>query len=86
MVLMLKIIKGTRSCLLIALLLSSAAAIATGTGRTITLNQVSEENSPSICPNGYLLKGIECSGRYCDNKILTCQLLDQSSRTSPYNG
>jgi hypothetical protein len=34
---------------------------------------VSEESpSSESCPSGFALKGIKCSGRYCDNKALYC--------------
>jgi beta-lactam-binding protein with PASTA domain len=34
---------------------------------------VSEESpSSETCPSGFALKGIKCSGRYCDNKALYC--------------
>ncbi len=37
------------------------------------LPSFSEEDPPSLCPSGYVVKGIRCSGRYCDNKSLRCQ-------------
>jgi len=35
-------------------------------------NYVSEETSSALCPSGYALKGLNCSGSYCDNKELYC--------------
>ncbi len=37
------------------------------------IGPVSEENRPAACSNGFVLKGIICSGAYCDNKILICE-------------
>jgi hypothetical protein len=38
----------------------------------IQLSEVSEEYPPALCPDGFVVKGIQCKGGYCDNKILTC--------------
>lgn len=38
----------------------------------ITTNRVSDETQPAICPNGYLMKGITCRGKRCDDKYITC--------------
>lgn len=35
-------------------------------------NSFSEENPPSICPQGYAARGLRCEGRYCDRKNLLC--------------
>ncbi len=35
--------------------------------------RVSEEGTGRVdCPAGYVVKGIKCSGEYCDNKVLYC--------------
>ncbi|MCP4288199.1 MAG: hypothetical protein GY792_27810 [Gammaproteobacteria bacterium] len=39
----------------------------------VDMPSFSEEDPPSICPSGYLVKGVRCSGHYCDNKSLRCQ-------------
>lgn len=51
---------------------------------SVTLEWFSEEDPPSLCPGGYVVKGIECRGRYCDKKRLTCEIL-QDYGTSGYN-
>jgi len=38
----------------------------------VTLSAISEETEPRLCPAGYAVKGVKCSGFYCDNKILEC--------------
>ena len=38
----------------------------------VDLRPTSEEQPPAICPRGYVVKGIRCSGSYCDNKTLRC--------------
>ncbi len=43
-----------------------------GAGDCVELREVSEEEPPAQCPPGYLVKGMGCRGRYCDDKRLTC--------------
>ena len=37
-----------------------------------TTSRVSDETMPAICPNGYLMKGITCRGKRCDDKYIRC--------------
>jgi hypothetical protein len=38
----------------------------------VWLDYVSEETSYARCPSGFAVKGLNCSGDYCDNKELYC--------------
>lgn len=38
----------------------------------VAVGPISEETGSKFCPNGYAIRGITCSGKYCDNKTLTC--------------
>ena len=45
-------------------------------GNCLYTNRFSEESSSGqACPAGYVVTGIRCSGRYCDNKQLHCCML-----------
>lgn len=44
----------------------------------------SEEQRPASCPRGQAVKGIECSGRYCDNKRLYCCDYTNGGRVDKY--
>lgn len=38
----------------------------------------SEEQGEAVCPSMFAVTGVECGGRYCDNKKLHCGRLEQS--------
>lgn len=50
--------------------LSSKYSINTADTRIVPA--FSEEQGMAYCPDGYVLKGLGCSGSYCDNIIMTC--------------
>lgn len=41
----------------------------------------SEENPPRTCPAGFLVGGVRCTGRYCDNVSLLCRRANRSITT-----
>jgi hypothetical protein len=69
--------KGRRMVAVACILVSftgPAAFEALGSDRQEVVERAfSEEDPPSTCPNGYALRGVICSGSYCDNKRLICR-------------
>ena len=57
-----------------ALFLLTLISVVHGAGADdcVPSRSFSEEQPPSYCPSGYVVKGISCYGRYCDNKTLKC--------------
>jgi hypothetical protein len=57
-----------------AMLIGTSVGIHVATAQErVDLPSFSEEDPPSLCPPGYVVKGIRCSGGRCDNKSLRCQ-------------
>jgi hypothetical protein len=67
--------RNSRYCLaaLTLIVIASLFPWVATAGDQIDLRSVSEEDPPAVCPRGYVVKGIRCSGGYCDNKTLRCQ-------------
>jgi len=51
---------------------SDSYAFSFSTESCFPSGRVSEETSPAFCPQDFAVKGIWCSGPYCDNKNLNC--------------
>lgn len=59
---------------LLAVVLSTAIGTSARAARDwIDLRSFSDEDSLSVCPRGYAVAGIRCSGDRCDNESLRCK-------------
>ena len=54
--------------LMAAILLTSVTA----RGEEVTLPAVSDETDAAVCPSGFAISQLRCTGSYCDNIIATC--------------
>ena len=60
-----------------------AAGYRVSTSKRMEVAFFSEEQGLRHCQDGYFLRGMECSGRYCDNVKLYCALVEYNPSISP---